>query len=90
MTDQDLIRRLVEHRRKVRRPAHLRGLIKYGPPAKDRPCTVHDLSSQGAGLSVISAFGLPQSFWLNLDGEHNDRYCEVMWVDGNRLGVLFQ
>lgn len=90
MTDQNLIRQAAEHRREVRRSVHLRGLIKSGPTGQDRPCTVHDLSSQGAGLSVVSTFGLPQSFWLTLEGEHDDRYCKVMWIDGNRLGVLFE
>jgi hypothetical protein len=97
MTNQDVItrsvqlrRKPVEHRIEARRSVHLRGLIKSGPQGQDRPCTIHDLSSQGAGLSVISTFGLPQSFRLIVEGEHNDRYCRVMWVDGNRIGVLFE
>jgi hypothetical protein len=90
MTDQDLIRQAVERRREARRSIYLRGLIKSGPEGLEIPCTVHDLTSQGAGLSVASTFGLPRAFRLTLDGEHDDRYCRVMWIDEKRLGVQFK
>ena len=65
-------------------------MIKFGASGRDLPCTVHDLTSNGAGLSVVSAFGLPKVFRLAIDGEREDRYCKLAWVDGNRLGVSFE
>jgi PilZ domain len=91
MAEQDLIKQAIERRRDARRSTqHRRGIIKFGPKGTDLPCTILDLTSQGAGLSVGSTFGLPQSFWLTLDGEHRDRYCKVVWVDRTRLGVKFE
>jgi len=91
MTEQDFIKQAVERRREVRRSTQNRcGIIKFGLKGTEHPCTILDLTSQGAGLSVGSTLDLPQSFWLTLDGEHRGRYCKVMWVDGKRLGVMFE
>jgi hypothetical protein len=90
MAEQDLIKQEIERRREARRSTNRRGIIKFGPKGTKLPCTVLDLTSQGAGLRVGSTFGLPQSFSLTLDGEHQDRYCKVVWVDQTRLGVAFE
>lgn len=91
MADHNLIRQTVERRNEARRSAHhQRGIIKFGPKGQYLSCTIHDLTSQGASLSVGSSFGLPQFFWLTLDSDQKQRYCKVMWVDGKRLGVQFE
>jgi hypothetical protein len=91
MAEQDLIKQAIERRRDARGSTqHRRGIIKFGPKGTELPCTILDLTSQGAGLSVGSAFGLPQSFRLTLDGEQRERYCRVVWVDRARLGVMFE
>jgi hypothetical protein len=43
------------------------------PPRLER---VHDLTPRGAGLSVISSFGVPRSFQLAVDGETVMRHCK--------------
>jgi hypothetical protein len=79
----------IERRREARVSTNRRGLIKFGARGQDLCCTVHDLSLSGAGLSVPSAFGLPNNFILAIDGEKTTRYCRVMWVEGKKLGVAF-
>ena len=91
MAEQDSNKQGIERRRDARGSTqHRRGIIKFGPKGTELPCTILDLTPQGAGLSVGSTFGLPQSFWLTLDGEQRDRYCKVVWVDRTRLGVKFE
>jgi PilZ domain len=90
MTEIDLTRTTVERRREARRSEQQRGVIKFGPSGQYLPCTVHDLTSEGAGLSVGRTFGLPEVFRLAINGEREDRYCKLVWVDGKRLGVSFE
>jgi hypothetical protein len=55
MAEQDLIKQAIERRRDARRSTqHRRGIIKFGPKGTELPCTILDLTSQGAGLSVGS------------------------------------
>jgi PilZ domain len=79
----------IERRRAIRISTSRRGFIKFGARGQDVCCTVHDLSSDGAGLSVASVFGLPNSFALAIDGEKVIRYCRVAWIQGKKLGVAF-
>ena len=91
MTESELIREAVERRRAVRKPAqHKRGIIKFGPSGQEIPCAVHDLTSEGAGLTVTHSFGLPEFFQLSIENERQERYCRLIWVDGKRIGVKFQ
>lgn len=91
MSEKELIRAAVERRREARSAApQKRGIIKFGPSGLDLPCTIHNLTSDGAGLSVGRTFGLPRLFRLAIEGERGDRYCRLIWTNGNRLGVLFQ
>jgi hypothetical protein len=67
-----------------------RGLIKFGAAGTQLPCSVNDLTPRGAGLSVVSSFGLPRVFQLAIDGEAAARHCKVIWTDGKKLGVSFE
>jgi hypothetical protein len=67
-----------------------RGLIKFGAAGTQLPCSVNDLTPRGAGLSVVSSFGLPRVFQLVIDGEAAARHCNVIWTDGKKLGVSFE
>jgi hypothetical protein len=80
---------VIERRREVRVATNRRGLIKFGARDQKVCCTVHDLNSAGAGLSVGSIFGLPKNFSLEIDGEKVTRFCRVVWVEGKKLGVAF-
>ena len=92
VSDKELIRAAVERRREARNLAQQqqRAVIKFGPSGQTLPCTIHNLTSEGAGLSVGRTFGLPEVFRLAINGEREDRYCKLIWVDGKRLGVSFE
>jgi hypothetical protein len=80
---------MFERRREFRTRTNLRGAIKFGATGKELPCTVLDLTPQGAGLSVGTTFGVPQVFQLMVDGEKASRHCRVVWTDDKKLGVSF-
>ena len=65
------------------------GEIKYGAAGHTIPCTVIDLTANGAGLHVPSSFGIPPVFQLKVKGEAFARHCRVVWARGGRLGVSF-
>jgi hypothetical protein len=77
-----------ERRQDLRVTTSKRGLIKFG--AAEIVCSVNDLTPRGAGLSVVSTFGLPRVFQLAIDGEAGPRHCRVIWTDGKKLGVSFE
>jgi hypothetical protein len=77
-----------ERRQDPRVTTSKRGLIKFG--AAEIVCSVNDLTPRGAGLSVVSTFGLPRVFQLAIDGEAGPRHCRVIWTDGKKLGVSFE
>jgi hypothetical protein len=81
---------MIERRTEPRRHANIRGVARYGASAHEKPCTVSDLSTRGAGLSFASTFGVPSQFQLAIDGESHPRHCRVIWTDGKRLGVQFE
>ena len=53
------------------------------------PCTLENISDGGAGLRFETNILLPPVFTLSVPAEKVDRRCEVMWRDGNRVGVSF-
>ena len=79
----------LERRSEARKPVQIPGMIKFGPVGTKIPCTVHDLTQQGAGLSVATTFGLPEVFELAINGV-GSRDCRVVWTDGKMLGVSFK
>ena len=81
---------MIDRRKDERIPTHRRGVIKYGPAAREMACTVDDLTVAGAGLHVGTTFGLPKVFRLTVDGEIETRHCRVIWTDGNKVGVSFE
>lgn len=81
---------MIDRRSEPRQPTHLRGLARYGASSHEKPCSVSDLSTRGAGLNFASTFGIPNQFSLLIDGEKQARHCRVVWSDGRRLGVQFE
>lgn len=81
---------MIERRREPRQSTNIRGLARYGASSHEKPCTVSDLSTRGAGLSFASTFGIPRQFQLLVDGEPQPRHCRVIWSEGSRLGVQFE
>jgi len=81
---------MLERRQERRVTTAKRGVIKFGAAGTGIVCSVNDLTTRGAGLSVISSFGVPRLFQLAIDGEAAPRHCKVIWTDGKKLGVSFE
>jgi len=81
---------MIERRAELRQHTNIRGMARYGACSNEKPCTVSDLSTRGAGLTFASTFGVPNQFQLLIDGETYPRHCRVVWTDGKRLGVQFE
>jgi hypothetical protein len=81
---------MIERRAELRQHTNIRGMARYGACSNEKPCTVSDLSTRGAGLTFASTFGVPNQFQLVIDGEQYARHCRVVWTDGKRLGVQFE
>jgi hypothetical protein len=77
-----------ERRSDTRNSVRIPGTIKFGPIGTELPCTVHDLTPRGAGLSVATTFGLPETFQLVIEGR-GSRNCRVRWTDDRKIGVSF-
>lgn len=83
-------RRAVQ-RTRVRRNAKI---IVNGRPSHGRSslihCTLHDLTSCGAQISVASTFRMPDTFELTFELGRTRRPCRVIWRTANRFGVAFE
>jgi hypothetical protein len=53
-------------------------------------CTLHDLTSTGACLTLASTYQVPDTFELTFDRGRSHRACQVKWRDGDKLGVSFE
>ncbi len=65
------------------------GLICFNARHSTLPCTVRDLSEDGARIMVSGSVSIPDSFelFIELDGSWAD--CAVAWRTGNTAGVRF-
>jgi hypothetical protein len=80
----------MEERRAVQRTRVLRNAkIILDHRTSIVSCTVKNLSSQGACLSVASTYRLPDSFELTFEHGRSRRSCRVIWRTENKLGVAF-
>jgi len=77
----------MEPRRALPRYRRLKsGEITFGKIAV--PCTVRNLSDNGASLEFQSTWGLPARFDLKV-GHDLTRRCQAAWVGGTSMGVCF-
>jgi hypothetical protein len=53
-------------------------------------CTVQDITSVGACLTVASTDGMPATFELTFEHGRTRRLCRVVWHTRDRLGVAFE
>jgi hypothetical protein len=53
-------------------------------------CTLQDLTSTGACLTLASTYRVPDTFELTLDQGRSRRRCRVKWRTHDRLGVSFE
>jgi hypothetical protein len=79
----------ISRRKHVRRRTSAPGTIQIYEGAPGIPCILENLSDGGAGLRFETNVLLPPVITLSVPAENVDRRCEVMWRDGNRIGVSF-
>jgi hypothetical protein len=73
-------------RRELRRPVEVSGWI-ISDDGQSNPCTVSNLSSKGARLTVLSYEDLPEEFDVSLAGaKHRSR---LIWRAGLHVGIEF-
>ena len=77
-----------EHRRARRRRVLKAGRIQLDGGSAIS-CTVNNLSTTGAAISVSEPFRVPDSFILVLEMETTKHVCRVVWRHGKRIGVAF-
>lgn len=78
---------MAERRTSERRRVFKAGKIVFNQAYSVIDCAVHDLSRNGALISVLSALTIPQKFELRWDG-HTQR-CTVVWRKLDGVGVAF-
>ena len=76
-----------EHRAMPRHPIVKAGTIEFDGGVVT--CVVSDLSSNGAGLDVVSSAGIPDHFTLVLRTDSLHFSCRVAWREDARIGVVF-
>jgi hypothetical protein len=79
----------MEERRRLQRTKVLRNariILNRSPMIS---CTLHNLTSEGACLSVANTCRLPDSFELTFERGRTRRLCRVIWRTQTRLGVCF-
>jgi hypothetical protein len=80
---------LMERRQASRVTVNRPGKLLLGE--RDVDCVVNDVSEGGAGLTVTIQSGhLPREFVLKLDEDAPARSCQIVWAEGDRLGVIFR
>ena len=52
-------------------------------------CTVRDLTTKGAGLSIPTTQSLPTTFELSFDLFRTMRHCRMVWQRKLEIGVAF-
>ena len=80
----------MEERRAVQRTKVLRNakiILDHRAPVIS--CTVKNLSSKGACLSVASTYLLPDTFDLTFEHGRSRRLCRVIWRTSDKMGVAF-
>jgi hypothetical protein len=52
-------------------------------------CVVCDLSTRGAGITIVNTHKIPDVFDLTFDVARTLRPCRVVWRSDGRMGVEF-
>jgi len=55
-----------------------------------RSCAVRDITNLGAGICIRDLPALPLNFELSFDNFRTGRKCQLIWRDGDFVGVAFE
>ena len=69
----------------------LNGRIHFndGRKSKSLPCTIRDISYEGARIELSDATDIPDAIDLYIPQKHRILHASVRWRHGNRVGVAF-
>jgi hypothetical protein len=73
-------------RTKISRSARLLFNTQRGPVE----CGVRDITNVGAGIRVDGINVVPVAFELSFDNFRTARSCQLVWRDGDFIGVAFR
>ncbi len=79
----------MEKRRNQRQRTFKGGKIVFNDNRSVIDCTVKNLSSSGAALTVESTIGIPDEFNLIISPENVAKACRVAWKTEHQIGVAF-
>jgi hypothetical protein len=89
-TRQDAMTLFARKSRKPRRTTERQAWLVKDRDFALHPCTVVDMSDDGARLRLANADRLPQQFRLTFSrATRNGRRCEMRWRRGQSVGVKF-
>ena len=82
---------MVERRRSVRQNCRLCGRVYFidGRKSKSLPCTIRDISYEGARIELSDPADIPDAIDLYIPRQHRMLHASVRWRHGNRVGVAF-
>jgi PilZ domain len=81
--------RCFNRRRFFRRPINEAAWVEKVPTILER-CTLVDVSTSGARLTIRDTYDLPESFTLHLAlGAEAGRLCQIVWQRDHEIGVEF-
>jgi PilZ domain len=76
-------------RRHARRRMLKSGLICFNARSSSLPCTVRDISDNGAKLTVADPFAVPAEFELYIELDGLLVSCAIAWRRATAIGVFF-
>jgi hypothetical protein len=80
---------MIEHRAQERIKVNQLAMFSVAGIRGIYPCSIENLSNEGATLTCSTAHIAAFEFDLSLDGFRTTRHCHVVWRRGNACGVEF-
>jgi hypothetical protein len=77
----------IEKRRTLRSRIFKAGTIEFSGNAI--PCTVRNLSVQGAAIEVKTPLWFPDRFTLGIASDGLRKACHIVWRHEKRIGLVF-
>ena len=80
---------MTEVRASDRTRSFLKAVIEFANGASKLDCIVKNISTTGARVDVTAAVSIPKEFNLNIPHRGEVFRSEMVWREGNSLGVRF-
>jgi PilZ domain len=78
----------MERRAAPRKPVLMSGVIKFADGTVS--CLICDMSISGAAIEVTNPQDIPERFNIVVKGDDIPIPCNVVWRNGDRIGVAFE